>query len=163
MRLNFNENLNIKICDILINSNFFKKVDGKLLCYLCNQSHKRALAKAKKITSDSRRAKKRPVEETSKSSNPSKSGNQNASNNGSSGNDYKKSRSDNSKFLPAIPEKIAKTANNGMMDPSSSDHVVAMTQLKETIASLNKKLTMKDSQLLQKDKEVGDLSKVVLD
>jgi hypothetical protein len=62
-------------------------------------------------------------------------------------------------MFPEVPEKIAKPSNNGMMDPNSSDQVVAMTQLKETIASLNKKLQMKDRQLLDKDKEV---SKIVL-
>lgn len=57
------------------------------------------------------------------------------------------------------PNKIAR--NNqapGMiradLDPNSSDHVVAMTQLKEQIASLQKQISMKDSQLLNKDKMV---------
>ncbi|KOB66155.1 Protein FAM76A [Operophtera brumata] len=40
----------------------------------------------------------------------------------------------------------------GELDPNSSDHVVAMTQLKETIASLQKKVQQKDSELLSKDK-----------
>lgn len=106
------------------------------------------------MTSESRRSsKKRPVEESSKPSNSTKPSNQNSSNNGSSGRDYKKSRTEISTKLPVIPEKISKSANNGLMDPNSSDHVVAMTQLKETIATLNKKLAQKDAQLLQKDKE----------
>lgn len=41
------------------------------------------------------------------------------------------------------------------LDPNSSDHVVAMTQLKEQIASLQKQLSQKDSQLLGKDKTVS--------
>lgn len=41
------------------------------------------------------------------------------------------------------------------MDPNSSDHVVAMTQLKETIASLQKKINQKDKDLLEKDKMVS--------
>lgn len=53
-----------------------------------------------------------------------------------------------------IAEKMARVANSGSIDPNSSDHVVAMTQLKETIASLQKKLTLKDKDLLQKDKAV---------
>lgn len=40
-------------------------------------------------------------------------------------------------------------------DPNSSDHVIAMTQLKETIASLQKKIGMKDKELLEKDKMVS--------
>lgn len=43
----------------------------------------------------------------------------------------------------------------GELDPNSSDHVVAMTQLKEQIASLQKQLSQKDSQLLGKDKMVS--------
>ena len=57
--------------------------------------------------------------------------------------------------MPEIPEKIARNANSGSVDPNSSDHVVAMTQLKETIASLQKKLQQKDKDLLEKDKMVN--------
>ena len=45
-------------------------------------------------------------------------------------------------------------------DPNSSDHVVAMTQLKEQIASLQKQLNQKDSQLLSKDKMVRNIVNV---
>lgn len=41
------------------------------------------------------------------------------------------------------------------IDPNSSDHVVAMTELKERIASLERKLAMKDKDLLEKDKQVS--------
>lgn len=41
------------------------------------------------------------------------------------------------------------------LDPNSSDHVVAMTQLKEQIASLKKQIVQKDCQLLSKDKMVS--------
>lgn len=40
-------------------------------------------------------------------------------------------------------------------DPNSSDHVVAVTQLKEKIAHLQKQITQKDNQLLTKDRQVG--------
>lgn len=39
-------------------------------------------------------------------------------------------------------------------DPNSSDHVVAVTQLKEKIAHLQKQINMKDGQLLAKDRQV---------
>jgi uncharacterized small protein (DUF1192 family) len=58
-------------------------------------------------------------------------------------------------ILPEIPEKVAKSANTGFVDPHSSDHVIHVTQLKETIASLQKKVGQKDAQLLQKEKEVA--------
>lgn len=70
---------------------------------------------------------------------------------------HKKMRSDPSKqALPEIPDKIAR--NSGMsMDPNSSDHMVAMTQLKEQIASLQKRLTQKDREMLAKDKHITEL------
>lgn len=40
-------------------------------------------------------------------------------------------------------------------DPNSSDHVVAVTQLKEKIAHLQKQLSQKDNQLLTKDRQVA--------
>lgn len=48
------------------------------------------------------------------------------------------------------------------VDPNSSDHMVAMTQLKEKIASLQKQLNQKDAQLLSKDKLVGTLLTIVI-
>lgn len=63
------------------------------------------------------------------------------------------------KPTPEIPEKLAKSAHHHhhhtkYVDPHSSDHVIAMTQLKETIATLQRKLKQKDSIILEKEKEV---------
>lgn len=44
-------------------------------------------------------------------------------------------------------------------DPHSSDHVVAVTQLKEKIALLQKQISQKDGQLLTKDKMVKKILK----
>lgn len=72
-------------------------------------------------------------------------------------NHKKMQRNDSSKqVLPEIPEKIAR--NSGVsIDPNSSDHVVAMTQLKEQIAGLQKRLAQKDRELLAKDKHTTEL------
>ena len=43
-------------------------------------------------------------------------------------------------------------------DPNSSDHVVAVTQLKEKIANLQKQISIKESQLLAKDRQVSRFS-----
>lgn len=59
-------------------------------------------------------------------------------------------------MLPEIPEKIARSSGVSI-DPNSSDHVVAMTQLKEQIASLQKRLAQKDRELLAKDKHITEL------
>lgn len=51
-----------------------------------------------------------------------------------------------------LPAKIPRV---DQVDPNSSDHVVATTQLKEKIASLQKQLSAKDAQLLAKDRQVN--------
>jgi uncharacterized small protein (DUF1192 family) len=130
------------------------RVDGKLHCWLCKLSYKRALAKAKKTDGDKQRHKKRSADEAALNKNSSHKMSNSGSSNRGSGNSNSQ-RTDISKAsLSEIPEKIPKTANSGMI-PSNSDHVVAITQLREQIATLQKKLQQKDAQLLQKDKEVS--------
>ncbi|KAH8020489.1 hypothetical protein HPB51_002438 [Rhipicephalus microplus] len=46
---------------------------------------------------------------------------------------------------------------SGLLDPNSSDHVVALTQLREQVSSLQKQLSLKDQQLLAKDKQIAEL------
>lgn len=122
-------------------TNFFNlQIDGKLLCWLCTLSYKRALAKARQVETERRMTKKRPSTDKQQLKESS----------------HKKShRQDISKPpLPEIPEKVAKNA--GPVDQNSSEHVVAI-QLKEQIASLQKKLQMKDRELLSKDKHITEL------
>lgn len=125
------------------------RIDGKLHCWLCKLSYKRALAKQKKsdLEKHKERAKKRSADDGLKSSSI-KLSNQSSSNRNNSSNPSRDLSKD-------MPEKIAKTTN--VIAPShTSDHVVALTQLKEQIASLQKKLQQKDNQLLQKDKEITE-------
>jgi FAM76 protein len=127
------------------------RVDGKLHCWLCKLSYKRALAKAKKSDNDKHRHKKRSADEANLKSNSSHKIGSGSTNN--RGGNHNSQRPDMSKSgLSEIPEKISKTSG---MIPSNSDHVVAMTQLKEQIATLQKRLQQKDNHLLQKDKEVS--------
>ena len=120
------------------------------------------------MENDRRRAKKRTTEQgpTVNSSSASNSikpvsssmqgnGTTNTSSSTDTSRHSKKPRhQDPKQILPEIPEKVAKSANTGFVDPHSSDHVIHVTQLKENIASLQKKVNQKDSQLLQKDKEL---------
>lgn len=69
---------------------------------------------------------------------------------------HKKQNESTKQILPEIPEKIARNSGSSI-DPNSSDHVVAMTQLKEQIASLQKRLLQKDKELLFKDKHITEL------
>ena len=116
------------------------QIDGKLLCWLCTLSYKRAIAKARQVETEGRLAKKRPSTEKQMKENHKKI-----------------HRVETTKqVLPEIPDKVARSSG-GSMDPNSSDHVVAMTQLKEQIASLNKRLQQKDRELLAKDKQITEL------
>ncbi|XP_072939729.1 protein FAM76A isoform X3 [Epargyreus clarus] len=120
-----------------------KKVDGKLLCWLCTQSLKRALARTKQHLSSVDKHKHR------------------------SHNHKEKRKSDMMKSMNAndsamndsqpLEKKSKMNPMQGELDPNSSDHVVAMTQLKETIASLQKKVQQKDMELLAKDKLITEL------
>lgn len=118
------------------------RIDGKLHCWLCKLSYKRALAKAKKSDTDKQRQKKRSAEDSSLKANSSHK----ISGSGSSHNRGNISKGS----LSEVPEKVAKTE----MIPNT-DHVVAV-QLREQIETLQKKLQQKDGQLLAKDKEVSE-------
>lgn len=125
------------------------QVDGKLLCWLCTLASKRAQAKARQVETERRAGKKR----THSSEKPQQI--KENSNNGT-GLSSLSGRGNNNDLLgknplPELPpEKVGR-----FHDPNSSDHVIAMTQLKETIASLQKKIGMKDKELLEKDKMVS--------
>lgn len=49
-----------------------------------------------------------------------------------------------------------------LVDPNSSDHVVAITELREQVATLQKQLSSKDNQLLAKEKQVSCLSTLAI-
>ncbi|XP_038220205.1 protein FAM76A isoform X3 [Zerene cesonia] len=122
-----------------------KKVDGKLLCWLCTQSLKRALARTKQHLSSVDKHKHRAHKSKSSHKDKRKS-------------DMIKANANDSSLNDAPLEKKSKlNPLQGELDPNSSDHVVAMTQLKETIASLQKKVQQKDMELLSKDKLITEL------
>lgn len=129
-----------------------KKVDGKLLCWLCTQSLKRALARTKQHMSAVDKHKHRSHKSKSSHKDKRKS-------------DMMKSMNSGDLSLDSQPMEKKSKLNPlqdmycllGELDPNSSDHVVAMTQLKETIASLQKKVQQKDNELLSKDKLITEL------
>ncbi|CAH2242194.1 protein FAM76A isoform X3 [Pararge aegeria] len=120
-----------------------KVVDGKLLCWLCTQSLKRALARTKQHMSavDKHKHRSHNHKDKRKSDMMKSMGSGDMSMNDSQPMEKK------SKLHPI----------QGELDPNSSDHVVAMTQLKETIASLQKRVQQKDMELLGKDKLITEL------
>ncbi|KAJ8974425.1 hypothetical protein NQ317_002453 [Molorchus minor] len=126
-----------------------KKVDGKLLCWLCTLSYKRALAKTKQGDADRRAHMK--ISQLHK--NKHKDGKLRS-------HSKRPNRPDVTKIPPpddAPPNKVSRNNSAPVLiradlDPTSSDHVVAMTQLKEQIASLQKQVNQKNGELLNKDK-----------
>ncbi|XP_066907952.1 protein FAM76A isoform X2 [Halyomorpha halys] len=189
-----------------------KKVDGKLLCWLCTLSFKRALAKTKQSDADRRAQLKLAAQRSNKNrenrfninrfqswssegkffitvkkssrnveyfsdkstvsrkilttSNVDFYNEEKRPSRGSSTNNKRSAsnRSDPAKLetgLEALPP-VAKAMRTNrppgdLVDPNSSDHVVAMTQLKEQMVSLQKQICQKDALLLSKDKTITEL------
>ncbi|CAL8108674.1 unnamed protein product [Orchesella dallaii] len=177
-----------------------KKVDGKLLCWLCTMSFKRALAKAKgdstsrhshvrlsnngnskaQRNSDKRsgssknshlhheRHHKRPMRPDVTKMQGSNSGGVNSNSQPSSSTQAPDSSSlhsyspNNETPPPHKKASLNMSSSNDLSSilhdqTTSSDHVVALTQLREQIASLQRQLTQKDKQLLEKDRQITEL------
>nr|XP_048290089.1 protein FAM76A isoform X3 [Myodes glareolus] len=104
-----------------------KKVDGKLLCWLCTLSYKRVLQKTKeqrKHLSSSSRAGHQEKEQYSRLS---------------GGSHY-------NSFSPDLA-----------LDSPGTDHFVIIAQLKEEVATLKKMLHQKDQMILEKEKKITEL------
>ncbi|XP_032615371.1 protein FAM76A isoform X5 [Hylobates moloch] len=104
-----------------------KKVDGKLLCWLCTLSYKRVLQKTKeqrKHLSGSSRAGHQEKEQYSRLS---------------GGGHY-------NSFSPDLA-----------LDSPGTDHFVIIAQLKEEVATLKKMLHQKDQMILEKEKKITEL------
>ena len=146
-----------------------KKLDGKLLCWLCTISMKRALAKAKQNDASIRH-----TNLTHKSSSSSKSqaahakpsrnkgsrdaanlllGSRDAGSSTTATRDGKRprldSKSNGNKEQPQSESALGLRAASG-----DQFNVVAMSQLKEQVVSLQKQLQKKEQELLEKDKKV---------
>lgn len=138
-----------------------KKVDGKLLCWLCTLSYKRALAKTKQGDADRRHIKMTQLRQSKAHKEPKlRSHNKRPQRVDVTKAPISASDGDGTGGGPT-GAKVARHGHSGGpgmdIDPNSSDHVVAMTQLKEQIASLQKQLSQKDTQLLSKDKMITEL------
>lgn len=158
---------------------FIFQVNGKLLCWLCTCAYKRALLKAHQ---EGRiHSKKRPHERSHHRDHSSAHSAKKPSRGDVSS---KRNHSEVAAVSAAgldIPEKAARTGSSGggsgngsiglgsvmapaviSIDPNSADHVVAMTTLKERIASLEKRLQFKDKELLEKDKLVSIIARYLM-
>ncbi|XP_042876673.1 protein FAM76A-like isoform X1 [Penaeus japonicus] len=148
-----------------------KKVDGKLLCWLCTLSYKRALAKTK-VTDPARHS---HIKLGSRSGH-----HKDKERHKLSGHNKRPNRPDVTKMPQEEPpaklglydtdkdiqsvethDKFKKlvSRNSGPVrdDPGTADQLVLITQLRERIAHLEKQLSGKDSQLLAKEKQMTEL------
>ncbi|XP_039293387.1 protein FAM76A isoform X2 [Nilaparvata lugens] len=153
-----------------------KKVDGKLLCWLCTLSFKRALAKTKQSDAERKAHMKMVAQKANKNKEPKLR----SHNKRPQRPDVTKMAANQDGSAPQgggptpdggqpPPNKMARGSGGhhhhhrthhhpgDPLDPNSSDHVVAMTQLKEQMASLQKQLAQKDSLILSKDKMITEL------
>ncbi|KAL1435776.1 hypothetical protein MTO96_010560 [Rhipicephalus appendiculatus] len=132
-----------------------RKVEGKLLCWLCTLSFKRAVAKTKH--NDPMRhtvlGKNHHHHRKHSHSSSSLSNHKAGSDHGSA----KRPRLDPAKLANGSTPLRSTPETSGLLDPNSSDHVVVLTQLREQVSSLQKQLSLKDQQLLAKDKQIAEL------
>lgn len=129
------------------------------MCWLCTISYKRTVVKVRQNETEHRLARKRPstdqpMKDSSKKPNAAQSQQQSRSDRT---NDDRKQHQQQQQTLPDIGSGGEKGGRHAAVDHNSSEHVVAMTQLKEQIASLNKKLSAKDREILTKDKFTTEL------
>ncbi|XP_066495003.1 protein FAM76A isoform X2 [Tiliqua scincoides] len=134
-----------------------KKVDGKLLCWLCTLSYKRVLQKTKeqrKHLSTSSRTSLQEKEQYGRLS--------------SSSSHYNSQKTlSTSSIQNEIPKKKPKfdaiSANGDSFSPDlaldspGTDHFVIIAQLKEEVATLKKMLHQKDQLILEKEKKITEL------
>lgn len=133
-----------------------KKVDGKLLCWLCTLSYKRVLQKTKehrKHLSSSSRTSHQEKEQYSRLSGGSHYNSQKTLSTSSIQNEIPKKKS-----------KFESVTTNGdsfspdlALDSPGTDHFVIIAQLKEEVATLKKMLHQKDQMILEKEKKITEL------
>jgi len=123
-----------------------KKLDGKLLCWLCSLSYKRALVRTKQ-TDPTRHSRVFKSEKEKKEKEKRDK----------YFNHKKPQRPDVTKIKPprrsSSEEPLAKIAKKRDRD-SDTDHVAEITQLKEKIAAMQRTITSKNNELLGKAGEI---------
>ncbi|KAK6458499.1 protein FAM76A isoform X1 [Huso huso] len=133
-----------------------KKVDGKLLCWLCTLSYKRVLQKTKeqrKHLSSSSHTALQEKEQLTWLSDASHYNSQKTLSTSSIQNEIPKKKP---KF-DAIIANGDSFSPDLALDSPGTDHFVIMSQLKEEVATLKKMLHQKDQLILEKEKKITEL------
>jgi len=121
-----------------------KKSEGKVMCWLCTMTHK---------NSKEERSKKEHRKRNNSSKHSSKDKKRRTSSHDR--HDKKKKRHDHNRGQPITGD--GSFMGHPENDLNSSDHVIALTQLREEVASLKRTLTTKDALILEKDKRIAEL------
>lgn len=133
-----------------------KKVDGKLLCWLCTLSYKRVLQKTKeqrKHLSSSSHTALQEKEQLTWLSDASHYNSQKTLSTSSIQNEIPKKKP---KFDTIIANGDSFSPDLALDSPGT-DHFVIMSQLKEEVATLKKMLHQKDQLILEKEKKITEL------
>ncbi|XP_007900175.1 protein FAM76B isoform X3 [Callorhinchus milii] len=135
-----------------------RKVDGKLLCWLCTLSYKRVLQKTKEqrknLGSSSHSS-------SSSSSLPEKDPSKH--HHSSSRHNHKQSSSIQNEIPKKKPKLETKPSNGDSssltqsMDSGGTDNFVIINQLKEEVMSLKRVLQQKEQTILEKDRKLTEL------
>ncbi|PVD29150.1 hypothetical protein C0Q70_11747 [Pomacea canaliculata] len=152
-----------------------RKVDGKVLCWLCTQAYKRVLAKTRKsqdftvgLKHSSSLREGQPGESLETRINLLTSQSESSDNKSglaavimqlaSSNTKPKLEKSVSNGVAVSTPKSTGSNVSDaGVVDTGTSDNVILITQLREQIESLKKQISAKDAQLLEKDKKITEL------
>uniref|UniRef100_A0A8C4R9B5 Family with sequence similarity 76 member B n=1 Tax=Eptatretus burgeri TaxID=7764 RepID=A0A8C4R9B5_EPTBU len=130
-----------------------KKVDGKLLCWLCTLSYRRVLQKAKEqhralggashrgLPDDKHSRRDPPASRHHKSPGPA-------------------SQNDPPQKKPKLdlkPSNGDSLTGDTMVDSAGTDNIILVTQLKEELAQLKKVVQQKEQHILEKDRKLTEL------
>ncbi|XP_006631355.1 protein FAM76A [Lepisosteus oculatus] len=133
-----------------------RKVDEKLLCWLCTLSYKRVLQKTKE--------QRKHLSSSSHSSLPEKEQFTRLSSSSHYNSQKTLSTSSIQNEIPKKKPKFDAISSNGdsfspdlALDSPGTDHFVIITQLKEEVATLKKMLHQKDQLILEKEKKITEL------
>ncbi|XP_067842477.1 protein FAM76B isoform X5 [Heptranchias perlo] len=134
-----------------------RKVDGKLLCWLCTLSYKRVLQKTKE-------QRKNLGSHSSSSSTSLPEKDLSKHHHSSSRHNHKSSSSSIQNEAPKKKPKLETKPSNGdsssitqSMDSGGTDNFVIINQLKEEVMSLKRLLQQKEQTILERDKKLTEL------
>ncbi|XP_078458688.1 protein FAM76A-like isoform X2 [Lampetra fluviatilis] len=131
-----------------------KKVDGKLLCWLCTLSYRRVLQKAKEQHRGLGAAQHRSSQDERHGARKEQHTHRHHKSPGPA------SQNDPPQKKPKVENKPSNgdsVSGDATMDSASSDNFILITQLKEEVALLKKQLQQKEGLILERDRKLTEI------